>query len=53
MALNTSLSTTMTLKTLFANEYLELVTAITLSTSVAIITTELEMADSLLYRERT
>jgi hypothetical protein len=53
MALNNSLSTTMTLKPLFADEYLELSTAIIISTSVVVTTTELEMADSLLYWERT
>jgi hypothetical protein len=53
MALNNSLSTTMKFKSLLANEYFELVTAITLSTFVVITTTELEIADSLLYHERT
>jgi hypothetical protein len=53
MALNNSLSTTMTFKLLFADEYLELASAIVTSTSVVITTTELEMADSLLYQEQT
>jgi hypothetical protein len=53
MALNNSISTTMMFKPLFADEYLELATAIVTSTSVVITTTELEMADSLLYQERT
>jgi hypothetical protein len=43
----------MTFKPLFADEYLELASAIVTSTSVVITTTELEMADSLLYQERT
>jgi hypothetical protein len=53
MALNNSLSTTMTFKPLISDEYLELAATITLSTSVAITTTKLEIADSLLYQERT
>jgi hypothetical protein len=53
MALNNSLSTTMTFKPLFTDEYLELASAIVTSTSVVITTTELEVADSLFYQERT
>jgi hypothetical protein len=53
MALNNSLSTTMTFKPLFPDEYLELASALVTSTSVVITTTELEMVDSLLYQERT
>jgi hypothetical protein len=53
MALINSLSTTITFKPLFADEYLELASAIVTSTSLVITTTKLEMADSLLYQERT
>jgi hypothetical protein len=53
MALNNSLSTTMMFKALLADEYFKLATAIVLSTSVVITTTKLEIADSLLYQERT
>jgi hypothetical protein len=53
IALNNSLSTTMTFKPLFPDEYLEIASTLVTSTSVVITTTELEMADSLLYQERT
>jgi hypothetical protein len=53
IALNNSLSTTMTFRPLITDEYLEIATALVTSTSVVISTTELEIADSLLYQERT
>jgi hypothetical protein len=53
IALNNSLSTTMTFRPLLTDEYLEIATALVTSTSVVTSTTELEMADSLLYQEQT
>jgi hypothetical protein len=53
IALNNSLSTTMTFKPLTNDEYLEIATALLTSTSFVISTTALEIADTFLYQERT
>jgi hypothetical protein len=53
MALINSISTTLTFKPLHDNDNLEIATTLLTSTKVTISTTELEMADSLLFQERT
>jgi hypothetical protein len=53
MALNNSLSPTLTFKPLHDNEYLEIATTLLTSTSVAITKCEMQIAESLLYQERT
>jgi hypothetical protein len=51
MALNNS--NTLMFKPLYANDYLEILTSLLASTKTTITTTELEIADSLLYHQRT